>query len=102
MTDPLLQQTLKGVFRLDMPEITLIGTACVVFLFGCMYNRRWLWFTVSMLGVILAMILAGTVKTQMPPLVSAASLIPDAAAAFIRWVALIGALVLLFVSWAEV
>src|SRR4051812_48918965 len=102
MTDPLLQQTFKGVFRLAAPEIALVGTACVVFLFGCAYNRRWLWFVVSLLGVILAAILAGTVKTEMPPLTTAAPLIPDAAAAFVRWVALVSAFVLLFVSWAEV
>src|SRR4051812_47000849 len=102
MTDPLLQQTFKGVFRLAAPEIALIATACVVFLFGCLYNRRWLWFVVSVLGVILAAVLAGTVKTQMPPLVSASPLVPDAAAAFVRWVALVSAFVLLFVSWPEV
>src|SRR5262245_19487491 len=102
MTDPLLQQTLKGVFRLDMPEIALIGTACVVFLFGCMYNRRWLWFLVSLAGIGLAAILAGTVKTQMPPVLTAATIIPDAAAAFVRWVTIIFAAVLLLVSWAEI
>ncbi|MBN9122523.1 MAG: NADH-quinone oxidoreductase subunit N [Planctomycetes bacterium] len=102
MTDPLLQQTLKGVFRLAAPEIALVGTACVVFLFGCLYNRRWLWFVVSLLGVVLAGVLAGTIKTQMPPIPSAAPLIPDAAAQFVRWVALVGAFVLVFVSWAEV
>jgi NADH-quinone oxidoreductase subunit N len=102
MTDPLLIQTFKGVFRLAAPEIALVGTACVVFLFGCAVNRRWLWFVVSLLGVILAMLLAGLVKTQMPPLLSAAPLIPDAAADFVRWVSLISGAVLLFVAWAEV
>jgi NADH-quinone oxidoreductase subunit N len=102
MTDPLLQQTLKSVFRLAAPEIALIGTACVMFLFGCLYNRRWLWFLVSLLGVILAAILAGTVKTQMPPVMTAASLIPDDAAVFVRWVSLVTAFILLFVSWPEV
>lgn len=102
MTDPLLQQTFKGVFRLAVPEITLIGTACIVFLFGCGYNRRWLWFVVSLLGVILAAVLAGVVKTQMPPVVTAAPLVPDATAAFVRWVALITAFVLLFLTWPEV
>ena len=29
MTDPLLQQTFKGVFRLAAPEIALVATACV-------------------------------------------------------------------------
>ena len=102
LSDPLLQQTFKGVFRLVAPEIALIGTACVVFLFGCMYNRRWLWFIVSLLGVGLAMILAGAVRTTMPPLITAAPIVPDATAAFVRWFALISAAVLLFVTWAEV
>src|SRR5262245_33909186 len=99
---PDVQQTLKGVFRLAAPEIALVGTACIVFLFGCMCNRRWLWFVVSLLGVTLAMVLAGTVKTQMPSAISVAPLIPDAAANFVRWVALVTAAVLVFVSWAEV
>lgn len=102
MTDPALIQTFKGVFRLAAPEIALVGTACVVFTFGCFVNRRWLWFVVSMLGVILAAVLAGTVKTEMPAAVTASSLIPDGAAAFVRWVALITAFVLLFVAWGEV
>jgi NADH-quinone oxidoreductase subunit N len=102
LSDPQLWQTFKGVFRLVAPEIALIGTACVVFLFGCMYNRRWLWFVVSLAGVGLAMILAGAVRTEMPPLVTAAPVIPDATAEFVRWVALASAAVLLFVSWAEV
>ena len=102
MTDPLLQQTFRGVFRLAAPEIALVGTACVVFLLGCVYNRRWLWFLVSLAGVALALVLAGTVKTQMPPVLTAAPLVPDAAAAFVRWVSLGAAAVFLFVSWAEV
>jgi NADH-quinone oxidoreductase subunit N len=97
-----VQQTLRGVFRLTVPEIALLGTACVVFLLGCFYNRRWLWFLVSLLGVALAGILAGVVKTDMPPVLTAAPIIPDAAAGFVRWVAIISAAVLLFVSWPEV
>jgi len=100
--DPELQATLKGVFRLVAPEIALVGTACIVFLFGAAYNRRWLWFLVSLVGVLVAMTLAGAVKTAMPPLLTAAPIIPDAAAAFTRWVALLALLLLLFVSWAEV
>jgi NADH-quinone oxidoreductase subunit N len=102
LSDPQLQQTLKGVFRLVAPEIALIATACAVFLFGCLYNRRWLWFAVSLLGVLVAAILALTVKTAMPPVVTASPIIPDAAANFVRWVAILSAAVLLFVSWPEV
>ena len=102
LSDPQLQQTLTGVFRLVVPEIALVGTACVVFLFGSICNRRWLWFTVSLLGVILAMILAGTVKTTTPEVLTAASIVPDATAGFIRWIALISAAVMLFITWPEV
>ncbi|HJZ58999.1 MAG TPA: proton-conducting transporter membrane subunit, partial [Gemmataceae bacterium] len=102
LTDPSVQQTLKGVFRLVAPEIALTGTACVVFLLGCFYNRRWLWLLVSLLGVGLAAILAGVVKTQMPPAMTSAPIIPDATATFVRWVAIISAAVFLFVSWPEV
>jgi NADH-quinone oxidoreductase subunit N len=101
LSDPSVQQTLRGVFRLTMPEIALLATACVVFLLGCLYNRRWLWFLVSLAGVTVAMILGG-IKTDMPPVTTAAPIIPDAAALFVRWVALVSAAVFLFVSWPEV
>jgi NADH-quinone oxidoreductase subunit N len=97
-----IQETFTGVFQLVAPEIALLGTACITFLLGCLYNRRWLWFVVSFVGVMLAAILACAVKMHMPPVVTAAPIIPDALAEFIRWVAIIAAAVLLFVSWAEV
>ena len=100
--DPAVQETLTGAFRLAVPEIALLGTACVAFLLGCVYNRRWAGFLVSLLGVALAAILAGVVKTKMPAVLTVAPLIPDAAAAFVRWVAIVSAAVFLFVSWPEV
>ncbi|MDY3554140.1 NADH-quinone oxidoreductase subunit N [Gemmata sp. JC717] len=102
MTDPLLQQTLTGVFRLAWPEIALVATACAVFLFGCLCNRRWLWFTVSLIGVVLAAVLAGVLDAPAPELLTAAPLVPDGTAAFVRWLSLISVFVLLFVSWGEV
>jgi NADH-quinone oxidoreductase subunit N len=102
MTDPAVLQTLKGVFRLAAPEIALIGTACVVLLLGCFYNRRWLWFLVSLIGVGLSAILAGALKTTMPEAMTSAPLIPDTAATFVRWVAIISAALFLLVSWPEV
>jgi NADH-quinone oxidoreductase subunit N len=101
LSDLSVQLTLKGVFRQTMPEIALIGTACVVFLLGCFYNRRWLWFVVSFCGVAVAAGLAA-VKTEPPQVMTAAPIIPDAAAEFVRWVALVSAAVFLFVSWPEV
>lgn len=102
LTDPAVQQTLTGVFRLVLPEIALIGTACVVFLLGCFHNRRLLWFLVSLAGVGLAAVLAGAVRTEMPPAMTYASIIPDATAGFVRWMAIISGVVLLFVTWPEV
>lgn len=102
LTDPLTQQTLTGVFRLVLPEIVLIGTACLVFLLGSLYNRRWLWFLGSLLGVVVAAVVAGVVKTGMPPAMTVAPIIPDATAGFVRWLAIISAAVFLFVTWPEV
>ncbi len=47
LSDPLVQETLRGSFRLAVPEIVLLATACITFLLGAVYNRRWLWFLVS-------------------------------------------------------
>ena len=101
MADPLVQETLRGTFRLAAPEIVLLGTACAVFLLGCLYNRRWLWFLVSLLGVGTAAIVAGIVKTAMPEAMNVAPLIPDASAAFIRWLAIAFAAVFLLISYSE-
>lgn len=102
LSDKLIQETFTGVFRLAVPEIAMLGTACIVFLLGCLYRSRWLWFAASVIGVAIAAILAGTVKTTMPPVLTASPIVPDEIANFIRWTAIIAAAVLLFVSWAEV
>ena len=102
LSDPLVQETLRGVFRLAAPEIVLLATACIAFLLGCFCNRRWLWFLVSLLGVGIAAIVAVTVKTAMPPELTVAPLIPDGTATFVRWLAIVFAAVFLFVSWPEV
>jgi NADH-quinone oxidoreductase subunit N len=102
LNDPVVQATFKGVFRLAVPEIALIGTACVLFLLACLHNRRWLGFIVALAGVALAAVLAGVVKTRMPEAITVAPLIPDAASAFVRWVAIISAAVFLLVTWPEV
>ncbi len=102
LTDPGVQQSFLGVFRAVLPEIVLVGTACLAFLGGPFFNRRWLWFFVSLLGVAGAMVVAGVVKADLPGLPTAAAILPDAAAGFVRWVALVAAAVFLFVSWPEV
>ena len=102
LSDLAVQETLKGVFRLVLPEIALLVTACVAFLLGCFVNRRGLWFGVSLLGVAGAAVLALTVKPVQPLVPTVAPIIPDAVAEFVRWIALASAAVLIFVGWGEV
>jgi NADH-quinone oxidoreductase subunit N len=102
LTDPGIQQAFLGSFRHVVPEIILIGTACLAFLGGSFANRRWLWFVVALAGVTAAMVVAGVMRVALPELPAAAPFLPDGAARFVRWVALVSAAVFLFVSWPEV
>ena len=102
LSDPQVQETLRGAFRLVLPEIVLIGTACIAFLVGAFHNRRWLGFVLSLVGVGIAAIVAGVVKTPMPSEMLVAPIIPDAAAVFVRWIAIASAAVFVLVSWPEV
>lgn len=106
LTDSAVQATLKGVFALALPEIILLGTACVAFLLGAFYNRRWLWFVVSLLGVVAAGVVAMTVPSPAPTsdkfVPSLSPLIADGAAGFIRGLSLAAGFVFLFVGWSEV
>jgi NADH-quinone oxidoreductase subunit N len=109
--DAQVQETLRGVFRLAAPEIALLATACVIFLGGAVYNRRWVWFTVSLVGVVVAAIIAARVKGdapavltangEMPVIPNVSTLMPDATAAFIRWLTLGFTAVFLLVTWPE-
>ena len=102
LTDPAVQQTLTGVFALAVPEIVLLGTACLAFLVGPFVNRRGLWFALALLGVVGAGVVAAVVPADPPAVPTVAPLVPDAAAGFVRWLALVSAAVFLFVSWPEV
>lgn len=102
LTDPGVAPAFTGVFRAVLPEIILVGTACLAFLAGPFAGRRWLWFVASILGLVGAAVVAGVVTADLPDVPAAAAILPDGAAAFVRWVALIAAAVFVFVSWAEV
>ncbi|MFO0796755.1 MAG: NADH-quinone oxidoreductase subunit N [Gemmataceae bacterium] len=102
LTDPGVPAAFTGVFPAVLPEIVLVGTACLAFLVGPFVNRRWLWFVASLLGLTAAMVVAGVVKVAVPDLPAAAAILPDGPAGFVRWVALIAAAVFVFVSWPEV
>ena len=91
LTDPGVREAFLGSFRGVVPEIILVGTACLAFLAGPFANRRWLWFVASILGVTAAMVVAGVMRVPMPENLAAAAILPDGVAGFVRWVALIGA-----------
>ncbi|MBX9626443.1 MAG: NADH-quinone oxidoreductase subunit N [Gemmataceae bacterium] len=102
LSDPAVQQTLTGVFRLAVPEIVLLGTACLAFLVGPFVPGRRLWFGAALAAVAGAMA-AAVLDTPPPPeLPAAASLLADPAAGFVRWLALASAAVFLLVTWPEV
>jgi len=102
LSDPAVQQTLKDVFRLVLPEIILIGTACVVFLGGAFCNRRWLWFVASILGVVGASVVAMAGHGLKQEMLTVSPIIADGAAGFFRALALAAGFVYLFASWYDV
>lgn len=102
LSDPLVQETLTGIFRLVVPEIALVATACILFLFACMTNRRGLWCLVSFMGISLAAILTNALKTELPLVVTSSAILPDATATFIRWFAISSSAVLLLLTWPEI
>lgn len=94
--------TRAGVFWQVVPEAVLLATVCLQFLLGCVYNRRWLWWVVSLLGLVAAMLTAGLLRPEVPAVSETAPLFTDALASLVRWFALLSALVLLGLSWPEV
>ena len=94
--------TLKNVFALAVPEAVLLGVACAVFLGGTVWRNRHLWAGVSLTALAAAAALAWfqVVPAGVKPAES--PLLPDALAAFIRWVALAGGGIYVLLNWNEV
>jgi NADH-quinone oxidoreductase subunit N len=94
--------TLRSVFIHVVPETLLVGTACLQFLLGCVYNRRWLWALVAALGLLASILIAGLQRPAAITVPEAAPVYTDALASLTRWIALLAGLVLLGLSWPEV
>jgi NADH-quinone oxidoreductase subunit N len=94
--------TLRSVFVHVVPETVLVGTACLQFLFSCVYNRRWLWALVAVGGLIASLLVAGLQRPAGVTVVEAAPVYTDALAGLSRWIALLSGLILIGVSWPEV
>ncbi len=94
--------TLRNVFVHVVPEMVLVGTACLQFLLGCVYNRRWLWALVAVLGLLASILIAGLQRPAGITGAEAAPVYTDALASLSRWIALLAGLVLIGLSWPEV
>jgi NADH-quinone oxidoreductase subunit N len=95
-------------YRFILPEIVLGAFACVIFLGGAFRSSRYLWTTLSLLGLVAALLTLGLTADARPastagpsPAVFAAPITADALARLIKLVALVGGVVLVLFSWDE-
>jgi NADH-quinone oxidoreductase subunit N len=103
LTDPLRTAALAGPFELILPEIALVGTACVLYLAGLCVAGRALPVALALLGLIGAAALAFLEDTALDPIAAPpgvyAPLVAGPAAAFARWLVLgVGFLLLLLAA----
>ncbi len=111
--NPLLDGTrieaLTGVFKLVVPEIVLVGVACVLFVLGLFTSSRFLHTALAVLGLIgafaAAIVLQPWEMTVHDGLKANAEayypILPSATATFIRYLTLLAGLVLVLVSTKE-
>jgi NADH-quinone oxidoreductase subunit N len=88
-----------------IPEMILGLAACVVFLGGTFRSSRDVWAVVSLAAIVTAAFALAYTPVSAPGLASDAEvgpLVNDALAALIRWLAIIGGLVLIVLGWSEV
>jgi NADH-quinone oxidoreductase subunit N len=103
--DPTTVATLRGVFRLVVPEVVLAAFACVLFLGGTgRRGGRDLWGAVALVGLAAAAV--ALALTRHESLDAAAATVspvwPDALTFLVRVLALVGGAALVLLSWHEV
>jgi NADH-quinone oxidoreductase subunit N len=92
-------------FGLMIPEMILGLAACVVFLGSTFRGTRDRWALVSLAAIVAAAIALAYTPVSAPGTASdagAGPLVNDALAALIRWLAIMGGLVLIVLGWSEV
>ena len=106
-------ELLTGVVRMVLPEVALVGTACLLFVLAVVYARRFLAVGVGLVGLIWAMALTFTYgSTELAAFWGAvdgtgysphvlAAIDPTGPAGFVRWLALAAGVALLLLSWPE-
>jgi NADH-quinone oxidoreductase subunit N len=107
------QEFLLGSFQLIVPEVVLVGVACVLFLLGLAVPRRLPAVALALAGVIGAAIVAAllgghevrdfwhVVEGTSFSARTVAPFDPTGPAAFVRWLSLISAGVYVLMCWPE-
>ena len=90
--DPTTVATLRGVFRLVVPEAVLAAFACVLFLGSTVRGGRSLWGTVALVGLAAAAVGLGlTYRDKLPAAAATVSSVwPDSFTLLVRVIALAG------------
>ena len=102
LSNPSFVDHLTTSVRFVLPEVTLVGAACVLFTLAAFRCSRVVSLVLGLIGVVAA----GAVAIVFPEQINAlnpayAPIDPTGAAMFIRWIALISAAVYLLLGWAE-
>jgi len=93
---------LTGAYRYALPEMVLVGVACLLFTLAAFGSSRCLSFAIALAGVIGAAIVAATVVEQAVAEPAYAVLNPTNLAAFVRWIALASLGLYIALGWNEV
>lgn len=110
LTLPNFTDHLKASVGYVLPEVTLVGAACVLFLLACVRGGRGVSFLFALAGVIGAGAVAWFVPEGVAPGSATTAVAfnpafspidPTGAAGFLRWMALIAAAVYVFLGWAD-
>jgi NADH-quinone oxidoreductase subunit N len=104
-----IQQALLRVFSLVVPEIVLLGGACILFLGATFRANRHIWGGVALLALAAAGVaLAFSPLSPTAPVESAAAsvfagpVVVDRVAVLVKLVSLVGGAILVLASWNEV
>jgi len=91
-------------FGLMIPEIILGFAACVVFLGGTFRTSRQLWAVTSLMAIVAAAVALAYTPVAAPGTANpeAGPLVNDGLAALVRWLAILGGIVLVILGWSEV
>jgi NADH-quinone oxidoreductase subunit N len=102
LSNPTFSERLAAVVEYVLPEVTLVGTACLLFVLAVVLNRRTLSLAVALLGVVGAGVVAVFVPENVSGFLPAYNPIdPTGAAGFVRWLTLVSAAVYLLVCARE-